>query len=141
MSLIEFHYNHFRESAFRFPNSRVGSVAKRYLAWIEPQDTVPNPVTSADKSVSRLEALVTDWETEQILGWGVRPVIPLEKDVEAIELFLKRDLAEFDKVKLHVLLGEIYALSGNPERALEHAKRLRNLAALEKWAETLIQKV
>ena len=85
---------------------------------MESQDTALNPVATVNKSVIHMEALVTDWETEQIIRWGVRPVIDLAKDVEAIELFFKRDLAEFDKVKLHVLLGEIYALSGNMERAL-----------------------
>ena len=62
-------------------------------------------------------------------------------NVDDMELFLKKDLAEFDKVKLHILLGECYAASGEVERAREHAKALRNMATLEIWAEFLIRKL
>jgi hypothetical protein len=138
-SLIEFHFNHFRESAVRLPHSRVGRVAGRYADWIESRSQAPKMFAVEDTPVSHLEALVTDWETEKIVLWGIRPLPDLSKDVDDIELFLKRDLAEFDRVKLHILLGELLAASGEKRRAREHAKALRNLAALEHWAETLLQ--
>jgi hypothetical protein len=59
--------------------------------------------------------------------------------VEDIGLFLKRDLAEFDRVKLHMLLGEIFASIGDVKSALEHARALRNLPTVETWAEVLIR--
>ena len=94
-----------------------------------------------EKQTSHLEALVTEWETEQIIRWGIRPLPDLVKDLPEIELFLKRELAEFDRVKLHILLGECYAASGKVECAREHAKALRNMAILEIWAESLIRKL
>lgn len=138
-SLVEFHFNHFRESACLSPDSRVGRVADRYVAWIESSGQTPIPVTAADKSVDHLDALVTDWETEQIIRWGIRPLPDLLKDADEIESFLNRDLAEFDGVKLHVLLGELHAISGEAGRLMEHARALRNLAGLERWAEALIR--
>jgi hypothetical protein len=139
VSLIEFHFNHFRESVRLSPDSRVGRVANRYAAWIESRELAPVRVPAVDEPIRRLEVLVTDWETEQIAGWGIRPIGDLLNHANDIEFFLNRDLAEFDRVKLHVLLGELHAAAGNTARALEHAKALRNLAGLEKWAEALIR--
>ena len=58
-----------------------------------------------------------------------------------MESFLNRSIVEYDKVKLHVLLGEVYIASGNIEGAIRHAKALRNLSALEKWAESVIKRI
>lgn len=138
-SLVEFHFNHFRESACQSPRSRVGTVADRYAAWMETRSQVTVPLTGADGPVNYLESLVTDWETEQIIRWGIRPLSDLIKHAADIESFVNRDLTEFDKVKLHVLLGELYAACGYQRRALEHAKALRNVASLETWAEALIR--
>ena len=113
----------------------------RYAAWVESRSQLSASALSADEKGSRLEALVTDWETEQIVRWSSRPLVDLSKHLDDIELFLKRDLAEFDRVKLHVLLGELHAGSGNSKQALEHAKALRNLAAMERWAEAVIRSV
>lgn len=140
-SLIEFHFNHFPESARLAPDSRVGRVAERYAAWIESRDQVQEPLPAAEDLISRIEVLVTDWETEQIIRWGMRPLSSLVKDADDIESFSTRSLAKFDKVKLHVLLGELYALAGNSQRGLKHAKSLRNVVALEKWSEALNRKI
>jgi hypothetical protein len=138
-SLVGFHFNHFRESARLSPNLRIGSVADRYAAWIESRRQARAPQPPADETVNHTESLLTDWETEQIIRWGSRPLPDLLRDAENIESFLNKDLAEFDKVKLRVLLGEIYAESGEAKRAMEHAKALRHLPSLEKWAEAMIQ--
>jgi len=138
-SLVGFHFNHFRESALLSPELRVGLVADRYAAWIELRRQTRASQISADETVNHIESLLTDWETEQIIRWGSRPLPDLLIDADNIESFLNKDLAEFDRVKLRVLLGEIYAKSGEAKRAIEHAKALRHLASLEKWAEAMIQ--
>lgn len=138
--VIEFHFNHFRDSARLSPGSRVARVASRYANWMECRR---NSIAPQDfhEQASALEALVTDWETEQIIRWGISPLADLAKQTEDVEEFLKRDLPEFDKVKLHVLLGEAYAAAGRPDFALRHAKTLRNLAAMEEWAESVIRDI
>lgn len=138
-SLIEFHFNHFREAALLAGEARVGQAAGRFAAWLQgsarsmDQDVVPTEM------FSKLEALVTDWETEQIVRWAIQSTHERSRHVVEIEAYLKRELADYDRVKLHVLLGETYAASGDIEGALKHAKTLRNLSALEKWAESMIQ--
>ncbi len=138
-SLVEFHFNHFRESARLSPDSRVGLVADQYAVWIASRDQKRAPLIVTDETVSHIESLLTDWETEQIIRWGCRSLSDLVKDASDIESLLNRNLAEYDKVKLCILLGEIYAESGEATRTIEHAKALRHLPYIEKWAEAIIQ--
>lgn len=140
-SLIEFHFNHFRESARLSPDSRVGYVADRYATWIGPPrkpSRQMRQIAAANGAVSSLETLVTDWETEQIVRWVMRPLGDLAKDAADIESLIAREIAEYDKVKLHILLGEFHTLYGNTSRALRHAKAVRNFRGVETWAEALI---
>ncbi|MBI4692734.1 MAG: hypothetical protein HY749_01790 [Gammaproteobacteria bacterium] len=140
--LIEFHFNHFRDAERLCAGSRLGAVASRFAGWIESRVGVPTIYTDdADEEITALEGLVTEWDTEQILGWAGRPLLALSEHLDDIELFFKRDLAEFDRVKLHMLLGEAFAALGKTKSALEHARALRNLPALEGWAEALIREV
>ena len=139
-SLIEFHFNHFGEAARLSKETRAGKAAERYAAWLQDRAQGIEPEAVPNDMLSKLEALVTDWDTEQIVRWSIRPLHELSQYVDNMESFLNRDTnAEYDRVKLHVLLGEIYTASGDVKKALRHAKALRNLSALEKWAESMIR--
>ena len=128
-SLIRFHFNHFRDSTHLSPESRAGRVSARYSLWIKSlRSSEPHPA-GADE----LEALVTDWETEQILRWAIRPLRDLTKKTTDIEDFLKRTISEYDRAKLHILLGEIYAQTGDVNQALEYAGSLQNVPVFQEW--------
>ena len=135
-SLIEFHFNHFRDSAYLSPESRAGRVSARYSDWIRSSGSLDQQTTGTDK----FEGLVTDWETEQILRWASRPLNDLAREAAAIENLLERAAAEYDRAKLHILLGELYAQSGDVNKALRHAKVLRNVSGFQGWAETLMRR-
>lgn len=140
--LIEFHFNHFRDAARLRPNTRLGHVSGCFSKWIESKNKIYlNFMDEYDKDASDLESLLTEWDTEQVLGWACQPVKNHGKDIKDIEMFLKGDISEFDRVKLHILLGEIYAATGCTKLALEHAKALRNLPAVANWAEALIREI
>lgn len=135
--LIEFHFNHFADAAALSPLSRAGLVAARFKAW-----TVGGTTSAAEarnEQPSQLENLVTDWHTEQILRWVSIPLPDLKPHVTRIAEELHGKLAEFDKVKLRILLAEVFAHNGMRAEALEQARALRNLSAFEPWAERLIQ--
>jgi hypothetical protein len=136
--LVAFHFNHFRDAARLSPVSRLGLAAERFATWTESrrEQAVP-PAPPGDRA--DLEALVTDWDTERIIRWCVRPLPDLSRSTDEIEEALGSDLAEFDRVKLHILLGEIHAASRSRERALEHARALRNVPDLGTWAEGMIR--
>ena len=136
-SLIEFHFNHFGEAARLASEERVGRSAARYEAWLKDQKTEIGPDMSI--AISNLDALVTDRDTEKIVCWAVRPLDDLSQHVRDMESLLKRNIGEYDNVKLHILLGETYAASGDIGKTLQHAKTLRNLPPFDKWAESKIR--
>ena len=143
-SLIEFHFNHFGEVVRLAGDSRVGVAAARYSAWIHGKRPAEPKGSTALGAMSQLEVLVTDWETEHIAQWVVRPLRELYRNVEEIESFLchnsaKYDSAEYDRVKIHILLAEIYSEQGESQHSVNHAKALRNRSAFEAWAEAKIR--
>ena len=139
-SLIEFHFNHFAEAASLGAGTRVGQAAAKYVDWLQINVVGVSSDLVAVPDLENLVTLLTDWDTEQIVRWAVRPQDEVPTDVKDIEAFLDRDLEEFDRVKLHVLLGQVYAASSSVENAVDHAKPLRNRPAFEKWAEQMIRR-
>lgn len=139
-ALIAFHFNHFKDAQRLSPSTRLGDVAARFANWTDSRAVLPpQTFSSASPEALALERLVTDSDTEQILDWGRRPLADLTSHVNDIEQYLNRDLAEFDRVKLHVLLGETFAKIGSVDSALKHAKAMRNLRQLESWSEALVR--
>ena len=137
-SLIEFHFNHFADAATLSPLSRAGRTAARYRAWLAVRSA--KAPDGQSESPSRLENLVTDWHTEQILRWASKPLDHLKSDIAEIADRLHGPSAEFDRVKLRLLLGQVFAHNGMAAEAIEQARALRNLPAFERWAESIIQR-
>lgn len=138
-SIIKFHFNHFGEAARLASETRVGQAGARYAAWLQGRNTEIEPGHALNNVISNLDALVTDRETEQIVRWAVLPFDDLSRHVVDMESFLNRDIGEYDKVKLHILLGETYVAVGDVEKALQHAKTLRNRPPFDRWAESKIR--
>jgi hypothetical protein len=140
-SLIEFHFNHFGETFVLAGSSRIGLAASRYQGWLKGE-VVGDPIErnlSNDEADGGLEMLVTEWETEQIARWAVSPLSLLYSEIDKMVDFMKRDLSEYDVVKLNILLAEIYSSAGESELSKQYAKVLRNIPAVEEWAERKIR--
>ena len=143
-SLIEFHFNHFRESAALAPESRVGRTSEKYVRWVrsgpnlrpsgEGKPPAPSATHHAPVMMS-LDRSLTDAVTEEIICWSMSRLPDLAADAGHIEARLSNDLPVYDKAKLQVLLGEFHAAHGNRARALIHAQSLRHVAPFEAWAE------
>ncbi len=137
--LIKFHFNHFADASCLAKGSRIGFAASRYDAWlrgliVENQRARPTTVPTTSP-----EGLVSDWDTEQITRWVVTDIKALAQYTSDMEAFLARDISDYDRLKAKVLLAETYISIGDAASALRHAKSLRNLAAVEEWAERLIR--
>jgi hypothetical protein len=87
-----------------------------------------------------VEALVTDWDTEQILRFANRTLADLAAQASDVEALLSKDLVEYDRVKLRVLLAHAYADSGSREDAGRHAKALWNVPRFEQWAQNILSR-
>jgi hypothetical protein len=138
-SLVEFHFNHFRDAArLVSAASRIGSVSARYATWVESRRSNRRHVPAATTPLNEPEACLTDRETELILHSASQPLTSLANDHANLTALLNKEVAEFDKVKIRMLLAEAFSAIGDADRALQHAKALRNLPALEHWSEDLI---
>jgi len=137
--LIEFHFNHFDSAARLAGNTRIGQAASVYQAWLDGRMPDEMRLSVSPNPSSEIENMVTDWETEQIARWAGRPVTELSRCSEDLEAFLKRDIPQYDRVKVQMLLAETYASNNDGVQAIEYAKALRNLPALERWAEVKIR--
>jgi len=145
-SLIEFHFNHFRESAALAPDSRVGATWEKYAQWIYANRNVrPNAgeeyraAPGARASTGEcLDGLLTDAVTERIVRWSIGPLSELFGAAEDIEAHLTNDLPPYDQAKLHVLLGELHAAYGKVDCALRHARAVRNMSPFKAWADQLV---
>jgi hypothetical protein len=136
-ALIEFHFNHFEDAAALAPGTRVGLAASLFAGWVDGARSLA-PAIAPHKRTIAVERMVTELSTERILQWTTHLGDVAEQAAE-IEAVLKQDVVEFDRVKLHLLLAERYRAAGDDTKAVVHARALRNLAALEKWAEGLIR--
>lgn len=138
-SLIEFHFNHFSDATRLAGRARLGQAASRYDAWIRGAP-IATPISRPTKHVTRsLEGTLSDWDTEQIVRWTVQDLGTLAQYTSDMETFVARDISDFDRLKVHLLLAEVYAFAGDTVPSLRHAKSLRNIPAVEQWAERLIR--
>jgi hypothetical protein len=139
-SLIAFHFNHFGETVYFAGDSRVGRAAKRFEAWVSCIEPIEPRVQDSDTELGQLEVFVTDRDTERITDWSIRPLDELAVCAEELETFLAGDVSDYDGAKVHMLLAEAYFRNGNKEKSLIHAKALRNMPSMERWAESMIRK-
>ena len=89
-------------------------------------------------SAQKIESWVTEYDTGRILRWAspFRTSIPaLTQEMEEI---LEKELAEYDKVKIRILLVGSYWDLSQWKKALIHVKVLRNIRAFDQWAEKVI---
>ena len=149
VGLVEFHFNHFTESANIASGFRVGAVSERYREWIFMERQVPPRDLDTDvasnreviKTATPIDELLTDHATEQIIGWSVFSAEQLSRSTAEIESFLSPTLPDYDNAKLRVLLGEIHAASNNADDAVTHAEFLLHTPPFRTWAERLIASV
>lgn len=136
--LIEFHFNHFPEAELLSFGSRVGHAAAVFDAWLSgdvPSAWAQGPIVDD----VRLDSLLTDWDTEQLVRWVVTEPSSLSGEVAQIEKMLSGDPAEFDQTKLHILLVQIGLSSKSQAMVLAHARELRNSPSVARWADAAIE--
>jgi hypothetical protein len=136
-ALIDFHFNHFREAGAFAPGFRVGAASQRFNKWITGDVAAARAVPSSSID-DRLEKYITDYETERLLRWSVESSDHVLEQADEMGALLLKDLPEYDRTKLHILLAESYAEKGRRTDARKHARELRGNPAFTDWAERLI---
>ena len=137
VSVIEFHHNHFPEAALKGRGSRTGQAAGKFRRWLDPRGDDRANAGQGEGVGNGLDSWVSDEETEQIVFWTLQPMEKLIHEADKMEVFLRRDVADYDRVKVAILLAEMYWATGEKSRASEHAKSVGS-RTLEEWAGTRI---
>ena len=138
-SLIEFHFNHFRDATRLGRDARVGHAAARYENWLRCDAAEPPNHLGSRAALRPVEAFATDFNTEKIIQWAILPLDDLREHVADMEKFLEQYPEQaYDSVKIHILLGETYTKCGDAEKAIRYARSVRNRPQLEKWADSII---
>ena len=85
-----------------------------------------------------MDRWLTDLDTEHVLRWVLSPWQDTLLEAVDIETTIDRDLPEFDRVKLRVVLADVYRISERVADADRHARELRNNPTLGPWAESVL---
>ncbi|WP_424946411.1 C2H2-type zinc finger protein [Candidatus Spongiihabitans sp.] len=139
-ALIAFHFNQFNESIDLAGKSRVGIASGRFERWIAG-DTIGANRFLSRTSDSRIEELLTDFESERLIKWCVADPKALVPQLQDIESLIHQDILAFDRTKLRVLLAELYANQRSVTEAKNHARELRNSPVFGLWAENLLHRL
>lgn len=135
--LVAFHFNHFESAASAAPATRFAEASRRLASLLRPDPH--HPTQNADSSAA-VDEVLTDWDTERIIRWSLSPASDLLLHRNEIEALIDKDLAEFDRAKLRVILAEAYAREDHRTNAARHARELRNSPTFGQWAETIVKR-
>lgn len=136
--LVSFHFNHFEEAA-RIASHRLRAVTGAYVATLSGLSWPPTLNGVGHEGIR--EDMLTDHETLRILQWAATPLPELQREVPEIESFLKKDIPEYDKFKLKILLAELYASEDYIEKARRLARELLSNTRSRSWAEHLMNRL
>lgn len=136
-ALVAFHFNHFADVVATAPAGRLRVASARFAALLDGKQwgAVSQPSVSRR---SAMEDLLTDHETLRILRWTNSPLTDLGLESSDISALAKRDIPEFDRLKLRMLLAEASAAAGDMDTAKKTARMLIGSAKTAVWAERVI---
>ncbi len=135
-ALVAFHFNHFADVVATAPAGRLRVASTRFAALLEGKRWgAASPPASRRNA---MEDLLTDHETLRILRWATSPLAALGAEAADISALAKRDIPEFDRMKLRMLLAESSAASGDNDTARRVARALIGSPKTATWAERVI---
>lgn len=136
-ALVAFHFNHFADAAAIAPAGRLRTAAAKFASLLNGK-VWGSVVFSASSKRSDPEDLLTDHETLRILRWTTSSLTELSAETLKISALVKRDIPEFDRTKLRVLLAEATAAAGDKVTARKAARDLVNSPKTVVWAEQML---
>ena len=136
-ALVAFHFNHFADVAATAPSGRLRVASSRFAALLagEGWGTVSPPATARRNAT---EDLLTDHESLRIIRWATSPLTDLGAEAADISALARRDIPEFDRMKLRMLLAEASAAAGDRDTARKAARALIGSLKTAAWAERVI---
>lgn len=139
-ALVAFHFNHFEDAQTLVPAGRIQHASVLFTGLLDGWPWHHEPEHPTDDG-SALVDLLTDHETVRILHWTGLGTAQLMASAKDIEEHSKRDIPEFDRLKLQLMLAEARAAQGDAEGARQVARELRGNSRTTIWAEALLARL
>lgn len=127
--VIGFHFNHFDEVKIFCSAYRIGRAAEQY--------TSKNYLDTFSASYRNLDEYITDYATERIVRYSILPANKFVEHIDDAESFLKSNIVEYDKIKIHIILAKIYAKYNYNIELNRHLKVLRRVPHMEKFYKSI----
>jgi hypothetical protein len=142
-ALVAFHFNRFADSRRFAPTRRLRTAAGAFESLLRASDrdfgVFCTPFSS--KTDSTIEVLLTDEQTESILGWLSAGLSGMAVGFRELEAALVSPWAEYDRLKIKLILAVSCLHNDNSSRVRQIARELIGLPETEKWAEGLLSRL
>lgn len=139
-ALVAFHFNRFADARRLAPTRRLRTAAGAFESLLRVPDGTGGAFGApfSSKTDSAIDALLTDEQSESILGWLSAGLGGMAVGFRNLEAALVHPWAEYDKLKVKLMLAESCLLNDNAPRARQIARELIGLPETEAWAEGLL---
>lgn len=139
-ALVAFHFNRFADARCLAPTRRLKAAADAFESLLRASHggggAFGAPFSS--KTDSAIDALLTDEQSESILGWLSAGLDGMAEASRNLEAALVHPWAEYDKLKLKLMLAESCLVIDKDLRARQIARELIGLPETETWAKGLL---
>jgi len=136
-ALVAFHFNHFADVVSIAPAGRLRIASSRFTSLLDGKEWSSMPMLSVARR-NTMEDLLTDHETLRILRWANSSLADLGGEASDISALAKRDIPEFDRLKLRILFAEASVAAGDKGEARKAARTLIGSSKTAVWAERTI---
>lgn len=142
-ALVAFHFNRFADARRLAPTRRLRTAAGAFESLLGASDEGGGVfgASFSSKADSAIDVLLTDEQSEFILGWVSAGLDEIAVDFRSLETALAYPWAAHDKLKVKLMLAESFLLNDNAPRARLLARELIGLPETEKWAEKFLDKM
>jgi hypothetical protein len=142
-ALVAFHFNRFGDARALAPTVRLRTAAGAFESLLGAKHggsrSFGAPFSS--KTDSAIEALLTDIHSESILAWLARGLDGMAEASGNLDAALESPWAEYDKLKIKLMLAESCLAMDKDYRARQLARELIGLPETAAWAEGLLGKL
>lgn len=142
-ALVAFHFNRFADARRLAPTKRLRTAAGAFETLLAAKQGSAGSFGApfSSKTDSAIEALLTDIHSESILAWLASGRDGMAVASENLEAALEHPWADYDKLKIKLMLAESSLLSNEDKRARHIARELIGLPETEIWAESLLDRL
>jgi len=135
-ALVAFHFNHFADAVKLAPEGRLRKAAEQYMRLLSGQ---AKQTVGCVFEQNAPEDLLTDHENLRIVRWATGDLT--EDNAHDIDALLKRDIPEYDRLKLRIILAEALFAKRHFDLAKKATRELIGNNQTQLWAEKMLARI